>query len=901
MLQTLFVLIFFALLSIAVNNTVALLQGRAVLVFFDWSSSQYIRSDMIRIWLPDFILGWVLWGFPFVYIYYIIRKDRLHGTHLPKADCRITETAKRTVADVLNVIPDIREEISDESNVITRGTSYEPVISFTSAFVKDYSRPGYLIAATLHEVEHIRNRDIESSGRLRAFGRAFAAYAIIFGFYLVLVSFSYMASIQQRDVVVRAAVATLSANSGILIVFLAFALGTSSTLRAREFIADASVGTSPDAKHGLIELLSNLPERKRPWSIVSTLFDTHPLNAQRISRLKAAPSAVIRSSTIAWYGATLAAVVLTMIDLLVSISVQLIGSTAGEAREFYQNFGPAFYFIIEILLVGCLITASFRAEKTLRRFLFILGTLLAYAVSLMIYFIITLSIQENIHTAQVIDVSRFSPVWPEYLVWSRDVLLNFSMTRWLDFRISEMIRTQPFLASGTIGWVLFVFLLISTALVIQLASAALPRLPHFLTSIPREHLRQVLRTPARKLVVLLLLESILILAAISPIVPSGNREARLVSWLDKNLQINAVPDPKTKQFVSVAYFFEQGKLEENFYAIHTLNELGRLQDYRSRMSSILSGHENMWEAMMRWLTYHQDAKGNFLSGYQWWPSDIAIPGIVNEYYVLATLSDLNDTRNIDLRAAEANAVSASNSDDLLNVYYGLSSLQLLGKLPRDLRNVTERVIGLQSGPSNDTAESLLNDGGIAWTKNSPPQLDSTYFGMGVLHLTGGIRFLNTTSLVIWVMRHLAADGVFSGSFSIGYNLTNSGQPQMFTTAENSDLRSTFYAISILSGLNRLDLLDSNRLQKYILDRQRISGQFLDPSLSAFDAPELSCMAVLALKVAERVGVLENSFTWPDILMQITQMMPPVFYMSLVAIVFLDVLFFHKWKRSPRVH
>ena len=894
LLQTLFVLIFFALLSIAVNNTVELLQGRAVLVFFDWSSSPYVASDTIRIWLPDFILGWVLWGLPFLYVHHISRRDRLDCSRLPEADSRITETARQTAAAILNALPDIREEPGDEPNVITHGTSDEPIISFTSAFVRDYSDPSYVRAAILHEIEHIRNRDIESARRLRAFRRAFAVYAGVLVAYLLIVSFSYMASIQQTDVVARAAVMTLSANSGIVIVFLAFALAASSALRAREFIADASVAASPQAKRALIEILSRFPERRRRLSIISTLFDTHPLNVQRISRLRETPSAIIRSSTIAWYGATLAAVVLTMIDLLVSISVQLIGASTGQAREVYASFGPAFYFIIEILLVGCLITVSFRADGFPRRFLFTLGTLFVYAGSLMAYFVITWVMRESLNMARMVDVSRFSPVWPEYLVWSRDVLLNFPITAWLDFQISNMLRGQPFLASGTVGWVLFVVLLISAALAIQVLSLILPKFPSFSMPIPRKLLKQVFPTPGRRLVLLLLLESILVLAPISMIVPRGDRESTMVNWFDKNLRVSTVPDPEKREFVSVGYFFEEGSLEDNFYAIHTLNVLGRLQDYRSRVSPNLGGRENVWETMIRWLAYHQDNEGHFLSGYVWWPADIAIPGIANEYYVLATLADLNETHRANLQDAETSALLVLNSEDLLNVYYGLRSLQILDRLPRELSNITERVLALQLRPSNDTVQSLLNNGGVAWTNGSAAQLDSTYFAIQVLQLSGEIQFLNTTSLVTWVMRHLAIDGGFSTSFSITYNFTDSAAP--FTIADKPDLKSTFYAISVLSCLNKLDLVDSDRLQDYILSRQRISGEFLDPSSPTFDTPELSYMAVSALRAFGRVDALGNRFAWSDIFTQVTQRMPPVFYMSLASIVLLDLLLLQRWKR-----
>lgn len=870
-----------------------------MLVFFDWSSSQYIASDAIRIWLPDFILEWVLWALPFLYTYHVSRQNRILRSRLPEVDSKIAEIVKQTIVGMLDIVPDVREEASDEPNVVTNGTSDKPVISFTSAFVRAYSDPQYVGAAVLHEVEHIRNRDIESTGRLRTFRRAFAVYAAVLGAYLVVVIFSYMTSIQQTDVVARAAVRTLSANSGIMIVFLAFALSASSALRAREFIADASAGASPQARRALTELLGKLPDRRSPWSIVPSLFDTHPLNIQRISRLKGTNSAVIRSSTITWYGLTLAVVVLTMIDLLVSISVQLIGAAPGEAREFYASFGPAFYFIVEILLVSCLIAVPLRAGKLSRRILFIFGTLFVYAGSLLIYFVTTWFMRE-IHLAQVIDVSRFSPVWPEYLVWSRDVFLNLPMTAWLSFRISEMFRGPPFLASGTAGWCLFVVLLISTVLAIQVSLAMLTRFPSSWRSLPRKLLRRFLPTPSKRLGLVLLLEAILILAPISTIVPKGDRATTTVGWFDRNLHVNTVPDPETGQLVSVGYFFDGVSLEDNFYAIHTLRALGRLEDYRSQVSPNLGGGESVWPTMIRWLTYHRDSGGRFLSGYAWWPADIAVPGIASEYYVLATLSDLNETRKANVLGAEQDALRALNSKDPVDVYYGLKSLQLLDGLPRALPNVTARILALQLRPDNDTVEFLLNNGGIAWKEGHDAQLDATYFAIQIVQLSGGIQSLNTTSLVTWVMRHLAMDGGFSESYSISYDFADRGAP--FTIADESDLKSTFYATSILSCLNKLDLVDSSRLQDYILSRQRISGEFFDPSSSTFDAPELSYMAISALIALGRADALANSFTWPDILKQVAERMPPVFYMSLVGIVLLDLLLLQRWKwRQIQAH
>lgn len=426
-----------------------MVNGQGVLLFGTWSSSRFIYSTTVRIFLLEYIFEFATFVFPFMYVF--IRKEKLK----PLFNSNINEAIEKLYGKKVDVF----EEKNNYPNVFVGGTLRNPSLSFSTGFLEKFVDKKYIEAAVSHELSHVINRDVKIILLLKRLKETFLIYCLIFFIYIFVLLTFWITSPITLDLL-SAATPSILQFTLILIYLFFFNLAVNAILKTKEYLADYTVSSYFSKKRELMELIVSLPDKTGKLENLMGYFSDHPSQSNRINNLKQNYN-IGKINRLFLFGSTLAIVNLASIDLIIMIITYV-----NYYFNIYKNtillndfLILIFYFVYLLVLPSMLITYSYFKISLTSRFIYSYICHILYSLIFLIYFLITYFVEMlrrilEISSINIPKIASFKGEWFEYLTWTRYFMDNRQLTHFL-----FSINLNGLFINGFTAWIYFTILL----------------------------------------------------------------------------------------------------------------------------------------------------------------------------------------------------------------------------------------------------------------------------------------------------------------------------------------------------------------------------------------------------------------------------------------------------------
>jgi len=794
------------------------------------------------------------------------------------------------------------------------GSNENPKIALTSLLLDEiHDKPEKLDAVLLHEYSHILNGDVNMWTRLHSFLSSYMYFGIIFGLYNLWVVYflfnTWIGSSERTEVLEEVTGIFFARLLVLLAFFLVPYLIAKSILRIREHLADATYLRASGNPETLISTIRLISGEEGYADIASLPFSEHP-------PLKSREEAIRSRRHFAreppgfwgafWTGSTLTFTVLMAIDLLLAFVSLSLGGNEQALEQAFALWGPDFYFLVEITVPVVLISLLFsiyipldHLKKGLLRGAFCCFT---YVAGLLVYYLTYHTLHSLPWGRRIPTISRLSVQLPEYILWIFDWVRRFS--RSLEILSYRFLRKPleplgPGLTLPISGWVMISVILF--CLFIMFCSFAIfskclfikwrKWLPITQLSSRMRYLFGLRRV---RLLAFVLPQILIVFFVFYTQVPQASRHVTLGAGLQSGLDSEGCLPPTAEKYIIVAYFFED-LLETNFYVIHSLAILDALDHLESDMK----------DQVIDWLTLHVSPDGSIKSRYYWWSEEFSYPDVDYTYFTLHSLHSLNAMADVD-RNSIASFLKNSTLVYVDDAYYNVGALNVLNMLVEANKSTIGSFVGscqyLEKQNYSEpyaTRELMVNYGGFSIEPQGWVTMTATYYALSTLRMLDLINCSNSDAVVEWILKHQAEDGGFCSELSLVWDYEK--HVPIDTEPTEADLLSTFYTVKSLESLGQLDVIDKNETIEYVLNLQRRTGIFghgLSDGYAYEDSQESihksTYMALSILQSLNATNLLDSGFPSQKIVLEILRDMPLIFFLSVAAVVCLDV--FLRWKR-----
>ncbi|MBU7026045.1 MAG: M48 family metalloprotease [Theionarchaea archaeon] len=861
----------------------------------------------VIVWIPTYVMSLFFGLFPFVILLraYLLRSStsNLHPLEDPEI-LRIADEA----AELARIDPPTLYAFPDQRVILdVFGTNKKPLLRLSSTFIDLFrEKPKELKALLLHEYSHILNRDLGLLTLRSSFIHALRLYLFVGFCYQCFTMYLYAgehAEIPPSEMGTRMLFLTFRNQFVLFIAFVFLYLLVNSIYREREFLADMKTRFMMGDSIYVVSAFGEL-RKVIPKGVHIEVLSDHPSIQKRINRLKAPRSSDIPA--VFWTAFTLAFVTLLITDSFASITLFFYQDNTYALQEFYESIGIWIHFGIDVLFPVSIILYLFRITNVKSFVRFTGKSSLCCGIYLAL--IVGYHLMVSLFSSQRLPIPKVATISNHiYFEWSH-VLLPTLFREPGIILMQKMIMLDLPLRFGTAleRWVFGFPVMFSICILVGVLVCVVQKLP-----IPKKF-------PSRqgRFLAVAGIQILLILGCIYVQIPRKDKVSTMEEWFMSFYRAHHEQDPHTGEHVKVGRFdfYVNYDIENTFYAIHILK-------YITRLGNLTLNQRN---ELIRWLQFHQGDNGEFYRDFYFDMGDKA--RILDEYYILLSLRDLDALDTMEREGATQYALSESDEyplhtfylAEILSMLDALDRIDLISRFPvEDYQDECES----ENGNCFDRCIDGLTfcyDGFRSCVRKGRC-LSCTYWTVLTLEKLNALSIYDEEAITDCILEHYTEDGGFCEEIKVDWF---SDPPQMYQQGF-SDLKSTFYAVKSLQVLGQL--IDRERIFRYVLSCQMRDGTVYTLEVQDqlnFDREKtihyvLSCQtrkggfartpqgeptfedtyyAVEILDALDALDRLNKPYSGSDVLLEIFHGLPLVLYILVGALIVGDLwLYYRVWK------